>query len=112
MLTKLSLTNFKSWREIRAMRLAPITGLFGTNSSGKTSILQLLLMLKRTTAALTPFGSMCGFEGDHSVLDPLEVDPYGNIRNWPKDFFGNEFAEMAQTTMAAMRREMSSERKP
>jgi predicted ATPase len=30
------------------MRLAPITGLFGTNSSGKTSILQLLLMLKQT----------------------------------------------------------------
>src|SRR5271157_1941196 len=48
MLTKLSLTNFKSWREIRDMRLAPITGLFGSNSSGKTSILQLLLMLKQT----------------------------------------------------------------
>src|SRR5271157_4080918 len=49
MITKLSLTNFKSWREIRDMRLAPITGLFGANSSGKTSILQLLLMLKQTT---------------------------------------------------------------
>ena len=30
------------------MRLASITGLFGANSSGKTSILQLLLMLKQT----------------------------------------------------------------
>jgi len=48
MLTKLSVTNFKSWREIREMRLAPITGLFGANSSGKTSLLQLLLMLKQT----------------------------------------------------------------
>jgi len=48
MLTKLSVTNFKSWRSIPQMRLAPITGLFGTNSSGKTSILQLLLMLKQT----------------------------------------------------------------
>src|SRR3990170_3907531 len=48
MLTELSLTNFKSWRSIPKMRLAPITGLFGTNSSGKTSILQLLLMLKQT----------------------------------------------------------------
>ncbi len=48
MLTELSVTNFKSWRSIPQMRLAPITGLFGTNSSGKTSILQLLLMLKQT----------------------------------------------------------------
>ena len=48
MLTQLSLGNFKSWECIDKMRFAPITGLFGTNSSGKTSILQLLLMLKQT----------------------------------------------------------------
>jgi predicted ATPase len=48
MLTQLSLDNFKSWKKIKEMRLAQITGLFGTNSSGKTSILQLLLMLKQT----------------------------------------------------------------
>jgi predicted ATPase len=48
MLTQLSVANFKSWRSIRQMRLAPITGLFGANSSGKSSILQLLLMLKQT----------------------------------------------------------------
>ncbi len=30
------------------MRLAPITGLFGPNSSGKTSVIQLLLLLKQT----------------------------------------------------------------
>ena len=48
MLTSLSLRNFKSWREIDALRFAPITGLFGSNSSGKTSILQLLLLLKQT----------------------------------------------------------------
>ncbi len=48
MLTNLSLHNFKSWKEIKQMWFAPITGLFGPNSSGKTSILQLLLMLKQT----------------------------------------------------------------
>ena len=48
MFTHLSLKNFKSWKQVPRMRLAPITGLFGTNSSGKTSILQLLLMLKQT----------------------------------------------------------------
>jgi len=30
------------------MRFAPITGIFGTNSSGKSTILQFLLMLKQT----------------------------------------------------------------
>lgn len=48
MITELSMTNFKSWRETGPMRFAPITAFFGTNSSGKTSILQLLLMLKQT----------------------------------------------------------------
>jgi predicted ATPase len=48
MLTSLSLTNFKAWKHIDKMRLAPITALFGTNSSGKSSILQFLLMLKQT----------------------------------------------------------------
>jgi predicted ATPase len=48
MLTELSLKNFKSWKSIDRMRMAPITGLFGANSSGKTSIIQLLLMLKQT----------------------------------------------------------------
>ena len=48
MLTKLSLQNFKSWEVIQDMHLAPITGLFGTNSSGKTSVIQFFLMLKQT----------------------------------------------------------------
>ncbi len=48
MITKLAAKNFKSWADTGDVRLAPITGLFGTNSSGKTSLLQLLLMLKQT----------------------------------------------------------------
>lgn len=49
MLTELQLNNFKSWRETGAVRLAPITAFFGTNSSGKTSLLQSLLLLRQTT---------------------------------------------------------------
>jgi predicted ATPase len=48
MLKKLGLENFKAWRLVDDLRLASITGLFGTNSSGKTSILQALLMMKQT----------------------------------------------------------------
>jgi predicted ATPase len=48
MLLSLKARNFKSWRDTGDVRLAPLTGLFGTNSSGKTSLLQLLLLLKQT----------------------------------------------------------------
>jgi len=48
MLNELRIQNFKSWADTGGMRLAPITGLFGANSSGKTSILQFLLLLKQT----------------------------------------------------------------
>ncbi len=48
MLTHLQAKNFKSWADTGDIRIAPLTGFFGTNSSGKTAILQLLLMLKQT----------------------------------------------------------------
>lgn len=47
MITSLKLDNFKSWDDLY-MPMASLTGLFGANSSGKTSVLQLLLMLKQT----------------------------------------------------------------
>jgi len=48
MLTELNIYNFKSWQNTGKIQLATLTGLFGTNSSGKTGIIQLLLMLKQT----------------------------------------------------------------
>ena len=51
MLTTLGMENFKAWRSIEKMRLGLITGIFGANSSGKSSLLQFLLMLKQTAAA-------------------------------------------------------------
>lgn len=48
MITQLHAENFKSWQDTGQIRMAPLTGFFGPNSSGKTAILQLLLMLKQT----------------------------------------------------------------
>jgi len=48
MLTHLHINNFKSWRDTGDIRLAPLTVFFGSNSSGKSSINQFLLMLKQT----------------------------------------------------------------
>ena len=50
MLENLTLTNFKAWRRLN-LDFGKVTGLFGTNSSGKSSILQFLLMLKQTKDA-------------------------------------------------------------
>jgi predicted ATPase len=47
LLASLDLRNFKAWREAK-IDFARITGLFGTNSSGKSSLIQFLLMLKQT----------------------------------------------------------------
>lgn len=51
MLTHLRIQNFKGWKDTGKLRLAPITVFFGTNSSGKSSIGQFLMMLKQTAAS-------------------------------------------------------------
>ena len=38
MLTRLRLENFKSWEDTGDIALKPITGFFGPNSSGKSSL--------------------------------------------------------------------------
>ena len=47
MIDDLTLRNFKSWRDAQ-LRFGKITGLFGSNSSGKSSLTQFLLLLKQT----------------------------------------------------------------
>ena len=39
-----------------------------------------------------------------SNIRPLDIDVFGNIRNWPEDFFGDEIADLAAMTDATMRR--------
>jgi len=51
MLTKLRIRNFKAWKDTGAIRVAPLTVLFGTNSAGKSSLGHLLLALKQTAAS-------------------------------------------------------------
>lgn len=48
MLTHLKLENFKIWRSTGPVRLAPLTLLLGTNSSGKSSLIQSLLLMRQT----------------------------------------------------------------
>lgn len=48
MLQNLRIQNFKGWKDTGSIQMAPITLFFGTNSSGKSSIGQFLMMLKQT----------------------------------------------------------------
>ena len=73
MLNHLFVTNFKAWRELN-MPLGKITGLFGSNSSGKSSIIQFLLLLKQTKNA-TDRRLVLDFGG------PDELVNLGNFRD-------------------------------
>ena len=48
MITGLGTQNFKSWENLGPIPFAPLTGFFGANNSGKSSLLQILLLLKQT----------------------------------------------------------------
>ena len=43
-----------------------------------------------------------------SSLDTLEVDQFGNISNWPQDFFGDQFGEIAAMSEAALKRRQAA----
>ena len=75
MLRRIGLENFKSWKKLD-IELAPITLLFGANSSGKTAILQSLLMLKQTASGVDP-GQHLNFGG--SDRDYVDLGSYQDI---------------------------------
>lgn len=75
MLTRMKLGNFKSWQNLD-IELAPITVLFGTNSSGKSSVLQALLMLKQTVNSFDR-GQHVNFGGGER--DYVHLGSYRNI---------------------------------
>src|SRR5438067_7451770 len=50
-ITRITVRGFKSIREERSIEIRPLTILAGANSSGKSSIMQPLLLLKQTLEA-------------------------------------------------------------
>ncbi len=75
MLTKLRLRNFKAWEDTGEIRLAPITVFFGSNSSGKSSLLEFLLMLRQTSES--PDRRRVLHPGDRST--PVELGTYRDL---------------------------------
>ena len=69
MITELTTRNFKSWEDTGKLRFAPLTGLFGANSSGKTSILQVPLMLKQTVERPSDWNEPLYFGDEESLVN-------------------------------------------
>jgi predicted ATPase len=42
-----------------------------------------------------------------TALEPLRLNLYGEIENWPDDFFGDEMADISARTLAAMQRKQA-----
>ena len=85
MITELSVQNFKSWKDTGKLHLAPLTGFFGANSSGKTSILQTLLMLKQTVERPPDWKGVIDFGDDSSLVNLGSFDDliHGHRRDAP-----------------------------
>lgn len=75
MLTSLSIQNFKGWKDTGTIGLAPLTLLFGTNSSGKSSLHQFLLMLRQTVES--PDRRRVLHAGDEST--PVDLGSYSDL---------------------------------
>ncbi len=69
MITELRAQNFKSWQDTGKLHFAPLTGLFGANSSGKTSILQILLLLKQTVEQPSDWNEPLYFGDEQSLVN-------------------------------------------
>ncbi|MCY3768608.1 MAG: DUF3696 domain-containing protein [Gammaproteobacteria bacterium] len=67
MLKKMTISNFKAWHEAE-IEFGRITGIFGANSAGKSSLLQLLLLLKQTKNA-TDRGLVLDFGGSSDLVN-------------------------------------------
>ncbi len=46
----------------------------------------------------------CRRAGAATELEPLRLNMFGDIENWPEHFFGDEMADIAGRSLAAMRR--------
>ena len=42
-----------------------------------------------------------------ATLEPLQLDMFGNIQNWPENFFGDEMGDITEQARAAMKKRMT-----
>lgn len=80
MLKSISLENYKCFKNKTDIEIAPLTVLCGVNSSGKSSILKSLLMLKQTSESNSADGSII-LSGDFVDCGIFEDVVYNGAKN-------------------------------
>jgi len=79
MINALRIKNFKSLVDTGDLRIRPLTFLVGPNSSGKTSIIQSLLLLKQTVES-------------RDLKNPLSINgPYVQLGSYPDLLFMHDY---------------------
>lgn len=98
MLTHLKLDNFKIWKTTGPMTLAPVTLLLGTNSSGKSSLIQSLLLIRQTVNSTD--ANLDLYLGDPDKNDSVTLGQFKDVlcrqgvanEVMPANQFGIEFS--------------------
>ncbi len=95
---KISVENFRVFKEITEFELAPITILTGPNNSGKSSFLKLIDLLKVSFGTNNNFDKLCFDQGNHNLGTFDKVinrdNPSDEIKlifNFPLEDFDEEF---------------------
>ena len=86
MITHIRVKNFKSWKDSGEVKLAPLTGVFGTNSSGKSSLLQMLLLLKQNI----------GYSKSRQIIFFGDESSLVNLGNFHEVIHGHEQEEQLE----------------
>lgn len=91
MLKDITLRNFKIWKTTDLLQLAPVTLLLGTNSSGKSSIIQSLLLIRQTVRCNDPNLSL--YFGEEGRQDSVVMGQFSDVlcRHGSDKYIGIEF---------------------
>ncbi len=85
MLTEWKLFNFKTFKELNNFQLGPVTVLAGANSSGKTALLQSILVLAQTLSSPVATRPLI-LNGELVKLGTWEDVPHSDYLNKPVTF--------------------------
>ncbi len=112
MLKKIKFKEYKGYKEAE-IDLKPITILLGANSSGKSSILQLLLMFEQTLNLDQKYDSALKLNGKHTNLGETEnifrnKDTSKNL-TFSFDLEPNRFSSFHQSEIRRIKRNIESE---
>lgn len=96
-ITQLTISGYKSLRKAQSLAVRPITLLAGANSSGKSSMVQPLLLLKQTLEAPFDPGPLRIDGPNVEFVETTELFSYGSVEPSLKIELGFRFEKSEPT---------------